>query len=36
VEPSDFRAGRKWLQENRASGDDWEGLEDAQLDWKAY
>lgn len=26
---------RKWLQGSRASGDDWEALEDAELDWLA-
>lgn len=32
----DVTAVRKWLQDNRASGDDWEALEEAELDWRAY
>lgn len=31
----DVAAARKWLQDNRASGDDWEALDDAELDWSA-
>jgi hypothetical protein len=31
----DFDAARKWLQLNRASGDDWEALEDAETKWTA-
>lgn len=31
----DVAAARKWLQDNRASGDDWEALEDAELDYLA-
>lgn len=31
----DVAAARKWLQENRASGDDWEALEDAEMDYHA-
>lgn len=29
----DVDAARKWLQANRASGDDWEALEDAETKW---
>ncbi|WP_103098413.1 hypothetical protein [Novosphingobium guangzhouense] len=29
----DVEAAKKWLQGRRASGDDWEALEDAELDW---
>ncbi|BCA61160.1 hypothetical protein HMP09_0394 [Sphingomonas sp. HMP9] len=32
---SDVDAARKWLQANRASGDDWEALEDAETKWMA-
>lgn len=32
----DVEAVKKWLQENRASGDDWEALDDAELDWSSY
>ena len=31
----DVDAARKWLQANRASGDDWEALEDAETKWAA-
>jgi hypothetical protein len=31
----DVDAARKWLQANRASGDDWEALEDAETKWIA-
>ena len=31
----DVAAARNWLQENRASGDDWEALEDAEMDYHA-
>lgn len=31
----DVDAGRKWLQASRASGDDWEALEDAVSAWLA-
>lgn len=31
----DVDAARKWLQDRRASGDDWEALDDAELDWLA-
>ena len=31
----DVDAARKWLQANRASGDDWEALEDAETKWMA-
>ena len=31
----DVDAARKWLQTNRASGDDWEALEDAKTKWMA-
>lgn len=29
----DVEAARKWLQGRMASGDDWEALDDAELDW---
>lgn len=32
----DIEAARKWLQASRASGDDWEALEDAELDYLAH
>lgn len=31
----DVEAARNWLQANRASGDDWEALEDAETKWMA-
>lgn len=31
----DVEAVKKWLQNSRASGDDWEALEDAELDYLA-
>jgi hypothetical protein len=31
----DMDAARKWLQASRASGDDWEALEDAESAWMA-
>ncbi len=31
----DVDAVRKWLQANRASGDDWEALDDAETKWMA-
>jgi hypothetical protein len=31
----DVEAARKWLQASRASGDDWEALEDAEGAWLA-
>ncbi|WP_395395964.1 hypothetical protein WBP07_21745 (plasmid) [Novosphingobium sp. BL-8A] len=31
----DVEAARRWLQGARASGDDWEALDDAELDWLA-
>lgn len=31
----DVTSARKWLQEQRASGDDWEALEDAESAWMA-
>lgn len=31
----DVAAARKWLQGSRASGDDWEALEDAESAWLA-
>jgi len=31
----DVEAARKWLQAQRASGDDWEALEDAESAWLA-
>jgi hypothetical protein len=31
----DVDAARKWLQASRASGDDWEALEDAESAWLA-
>ncbi len=31
----DVDAARKWLQARMASGDDWEALDDAELDWLA-
>lgn len=31
----DVEAARRWLQDRRASGDDWEALDDAELDWLA-
>ena len=31
----DVDAARKWLQASRASGDDWEALEDAETRWMA-
>jgi hypothetical protein len=31
----DVDDARKWLQANRASGDDWEALEDAEAKWLA-
>ena len=31
----DVEAARKWLQGSRASGDDWEALEDAESAWLA-
>jgi hypothetical protein len=31
----DVEAARRWLQGNRASGDDWEALEDAENAWLA-
>lgn len=31
----DIDAARKWLQASRASGDDWEALEDAENRWAA-
>ena len=31
----DVDAARKWLQANRASGDDWEALGDAETKWMA-
>jgi hypothetical protein len=27
---------RDWLKKQRASGDDWEALEDAERDWLCY
>lgn len=32
----DIEDARKWLQASRASGDDWEALEDAELDYLAH
>ncbi|GLK42742.1 hypothetical protein GCM10017612_06590 [Novosphingobium resinovorum] len=29
----DVAAAREWLMQRRASGDDWEALDDAELDW---
>lgn len=29
----DIDGARKWLQANRASGDDWEALENAETKW---
>ncbi len=29
----DVEDARKWLQRRMASGDDWEALDDAELDW---
>lgn len=31
----DFESAKKWLQGQRASGDDWEALDDAELAWLA-
>lgn len=31
----DVEAARKWLQEQRPSGDDWEAVEDAESAWLA-
>lgn len=31
----DFEDAKKWLQAQRASGDDWEALDDAELAWLA-
>lgn len=31
----DVDAARKWLQANRASGDDWEALDGAETKWIA-